>query len=71
MVSPSSSAILEILMYCVVPMEIAKTIYINSPVYQIATCSNKSDIEPLVSVNFGEQNSTLEITSNTFFTICP
>lgn len=58
-------------MYCVIPMEIAETIYINSPVYQIATCSNKSDIEPPVSVNFGEQNSTLEITSNTFFTICP
>lgn len=52
-VPPSSSSIYEILMYCVIPMEIAKTIYINSPVYQIATCSNKSDIEPLVSVNFG------------------
>lgn len=34
-------------------MEIAKTIYINSPVYQIATCSNKSDTEPPFSVNFG------------------
>lgn len=52
-VPPSSSAIREALMYSVIPMETAKTIYIYSLVYQIATCSNKSDIEPLVSVNFG------------------
>lgn len=52
-VPPLSSAIHEILMYLVIPMEIAKTIYINSPAYQIAACSDKSDIEPLVSVNFG------------------